>query len=360
MSIDVESIHEDMLMGIPDNYQKTQGFPAYDFTRAFAIACGALSDDISLAETHLDIYNLSGSDLDTYIYQHRGLVRKKGDKATAVIEILSGSGTINEGDLFTTKSNIVFTATATQTVTDGDTITVVAVETGTSSNVAANTIVQMPTTIPGLTSFTNPDPATGGTDDETDSAYTERYLNDLRYPSNGSNAQSYINWATSVDGVGRAKCFPLASGVNTVEVCVTGTDMGVPSQTVVDSVQAYIDPNENGDGSGTAPIGAICTVTGATAKTIDISATLILAQGYDVETVREAVEAAIADYFESISFLRLSDGSYQNYASYAKVGEAIMDTDGVLDYSGLTLNGGVASISLTDREVPVVGTVTLT
>ena len=360
MSIDIESIHEDMLMGIPDNYQKTQGFPAYDFTRAFALACAALSDDISLAETHLDIYNLSGGDLDKYIYQHRGLTRKSGGKATAVLEILSGSGTIAEGDLFTTESNIVFSSLETKAVSDGDTVLVEAVESGTNGNVAANTIVQMPTTIVGISSFTNPDPATGGTDDETDDAYRERYFDNLRYPANGSNAQSYINWATSIDGVGRAKCFPLAFGANTVEVCITGADMGVPSQAVIDAVQEYIDPEPHGTGAGEAPIGSFCTVTPAVAKTINISAVLSIADGFDVETVKENIADAIAEYFASIAFLRLAGGKYQNYASYAKVGECIMETEGVLDYSNLTLNGNVSSVTLDDRDVPVVGMVTLT
>ena len=38
MSLELEQIHEDMLNAIHDRYQKTLGFPAYDFTRAFALA----------------------------------------------------------------------------------------------------------------------------------------------------------------------------------------------------------------------------------------------------------------------------------------------------------------------------------
>lgn len=360
MSIDIEGIHGDMLMGISSEYQKTPGFPAYDFTRAFAFACASLSEDIDDAVEHLDVYNLSGEDLDKYIYQHRGLVRKSGVKATATIEIVAGSGTINEGDLFATKSGIVFEATETVTVEDGDTVEVQCTTTGTTGNVAADTITQVPVTIAGISSFTNPSPATGGTDDETDADYLERFLDNLQYPDNGCNAQAYINWATSVDGVGRAKCFPLANGDNTVEICVTGTDMGVPSQTVVDAVQEYIDPNENGDGVGKAPVGAVCTATGATAKNINISATLTIADGFVAADVRTAVTAAFAAYLKDISFKRTSIDSYQTYVSYAKIGECIMTTDGVLDYSGLTVNSGTSSVQLTDREVPVLGTVTLT
>ena len=42
MTSDVNKIHSDMLENISNDYQKTQGFPTYDLTRAFAITCLAL------------------------------------------------------------------------------------------------------------------------------------------------------------------------------------------------------------------------------------------------------------------------------------------------------------------------------
>lgn len=360
MSIDIESIHGDMLMGLSDEYQKSPGYPAYDFTRAFAFACASLGDDIDMAESHLDIYNLTGEELETFVYQHRGLSRKEGNKATATIEIVYGSGTVTEGDLFATKSGVVFASTETKTVEDGDTFEVEAVEAGTNGNVAANTITQVPSTIPGINSFTNTEPASGGTPDESDSDLLARFLDNLQYPDNGSNAQAYINWATSVDGVGRAKCFPLEGGPGTVTVCITGTDMGAPTQDIIDAVQDYIDPGASGTGEGRAPVGAACTVTGATAVSINISATLVIASGYVAADVKAAVEAAFGVYLKDIAFKRIDINTYQTYVSYAKIGECIMDTDGVLDYSSLTVNSGTASVQLEDDEVPVLGTVTLT
>ena len=54
-----------MLNAISDRYQKTTGFPAYDFTRAFALAVLSLDGDIELAEANLDVDNLTGVALDT-------------------------------------------------------------------------------------------------------------------------------------------------------------------------------------------------------------------------------------------------------------------------------------------------------
>lgn len=73
MALDLAEIHQQMLDGISERYQKTTGFPAYDFTRAFAIAVLSLDSDIAVAEEKLDLENLSGTELDTFIRQHRGL-----------------------------------------------------------------------------------------------------------------------------------------------------------------------------------------------------------------------------------------------------------------------------------------------
>ena len=59
MALDLAEIHQQMLDGIGERYQKTTGFPAYDFTRAFAIAVLSLDSDIAVAEEKLDLENLS-------------------------------------------------------------------------------------------------------------------------------------------------------------------------------------------------------------------------------------------------------------------------------------------------------------
>ena len=45
---DVETIHQEMLAELSDSYQKTPGFPAFDFLRAFALAAASLAGDWQL------------------------------------------------------------------------------------------------------------------------------------------------------------------------------------------------------------------------------------------------------------------------------------------------------------------------
>ncbi len=355
MSLELEQIHEDMLNAINDRYQKTLGFPAYDFTRAFALAVLSLDGDVEVAERRLNVENLTGQELDLFIFQHRGLSRRYATYATATLRVVAGSGAILAGALFSTASGVEFYATTDGTYTEGDTFPVRAYLAGESGNVEAGTITYMPVAISGIGAVTNDAPATGGYDEESDEELRERYYDDLRNPNNGGNQQAYIAWALSVPGVGRVRIFPQALGDNTVEVCIVDTSMEPADSSLIDQVQELIDPNKNGDGAGEAPIGAVCTVTTATTVTIAVQATVVLAEEGTLETVKAAVAANLTEYLQEIAFAKGT-----TYVSYAQLSSVVSATEGVLDQSGLQVNGGSANIPLTDRQVPVLGEVVLT
>ena len=355
MSLDLEAVHSEMLAAIDDRYQKTPGFPAWDFTRAFALAVVSLSEDVETAEAHLNLENLTGAELDTWIQQHRGLERKYATYAGATLRIVSGSGTISieAGDLFATESGVEFQAVSDGDYEVGDTFTVRAAVGGVSGNVAAGTITKMPVTIAGLAAVTNDAAAAGGYDAESDDDYRVRYYDDLANPNNGANKAAYIAWATAVPGVGRAKCFAAAGGAGTVEVCILDADMAPAGAALIAAVQAVIDPNGNGDGSGTAPIGAVCTVTTGTSLAVNVTARLTLADGATLAAAKASIEAAAAEYLRSIAFL-------QGYVSYGQIGQCVATADGVLDYADLRLAGSTANLPVGDRQTPVLGTTTFT
>ena len=346
----IDEIHAAMLAEIPDTYKKQPGYPAWDFTRAFAVAVQSLGVDVEAVAARQDVANLTGADLDRYIEQHRGIERKYGDFATAVLTVVTGNGNIYAGDLFSTANGIQFVATDDQSVVVGDTFEVLAVEAGATGNVPENTIVYMPITLDGVTAVTNAEAAHGGADAETDLEYLDRFLYDLQNPANGANQASYISWATDLPGVGRAKVFPQAQGLNTLELCITSSAMGAPAQSVVDAVQEAIDPNENGDGAGLAPLGARCTVTGCTEKTINISMTLTVEGGYTKSAVLDTVRENLTTYLRGVAFT-------SEYVSYAQLSNVIHDTTGVYDFEGLLINSGTVNVALGDREVPTLGTV---
>lgn len=115
------------------------------------------------------------------------------------------------------------------------------------------TITYMPVTIAGIGAVTNDGAASGGYDAETDDAFRARYYDDLQNPNNGSNQQAYIQWALSVAGVGRVKIFPQALGPTPWRSVLWTSTWSRRESRWLQQVQAIIDPNGNGDGSGEAP-----------------------------------------------------------------------------------------------------------
>ena len=98
------------------------------------------------------------------------------------------------------------------------------------------------------------------------------------------------------------KVFPVWNGGGTVKIVFVNSDWGVPSSTLVDTVQTAVDPSRNqGEGVGIAPIGHVVTVVGVTGTAISVSFKLTFATGYAWDTVKTAVTKAIQDYFVALA-----------------------------------------------------------
>nr|WP_306220687.1 baseplate J/gp47 family protein [Cohnella sp. WQ 127256] len=302
-------------------------------------------------EKLLDVDNLTGTLLDTYIYQRKGIKRIQATYAIGQLNV-TGNGIINQGDLFETVSGIQFMANETKTITGTGTINIKAVVAGTNGNVPSNRIVQMPVTLSGITVVINSQPTHDGYVQETDNNLRERYYIAIRTPATSGNLNHYYLWAKEVPGVGGVKVFPLERGANTVEVVIIDQNELPASQTLIDSVQEYIDPNSEGLGYGQAPIGAYCYVIPAIGLSLDLSVTVTKDTGYTDAQIKSNIESSIDSYLDSIAFV-------QSYVSYAAIGNAIYGADGVIDYSALTINGGISNINVGAKEVAVLGVVTV-
>ncbi|GBG11333.1 baseplate J protein [Paenibacillus agaridevorans] len=176
-----------------------------------------------------------------------------------------------------------------------------------------------------------------GEDDESDEALRARYLHRVRNPSSGGNAADYRDWAMSVAGVGGAKVYPLWDGPGTVKVVIVDSDKRPASPTLVAETAGQIETKR--------PIGAAVTVVSASAAPITVTSTVVLAAGYTLQAVTDAFAAALETHFRSIAFSA-------SYVSIAGIGVLLLSVPGVLDYTGLTLNGGTGNVALDDEEIP--------
>lgn len=351
-STSVDRVHEELLDNISDSYQKTEGFPTWDLLRAAAFGIKRLWDKIFKIEYLQDVDNLTGTDLERFIYQRKGLSRKAATFATGSITVLAGEGSITKGNVFSTASGIEFIALETKEVKAGDTVFIQAIVAGDKGNVAADTIVEMPVTIAGIAKITNTEPTVDGYDPEDDNSLRERYYEALREPATSGNVAHYRRWAREVEGVGKAKIYPLWQGDNTVQVVIVDDNGLVPSEDTVTRCQNYIDPDKAGLGLGQAPIGAYCTVTPALALPINVSATLVLDNTVPLEVIKTEIISSITKYLAGIAL-------ETEYISPAKIGNIILGTEGVVDYDNLLVNETTNRVDVPEKSVAILGSVVL-
>lgn len=220
-------------------------------------------------------------------------------------------------------------------------------------------------TIDGLTAASVGAMIEAGVDEQDDEDYRARIQERISGPAENGNKQHYKTWCESVSGVGHAKIIPLWAGPNTVKGIIYDTN-GLPaSAEIVAAVQSYVDPDDDGDGigdglgEGAAEIGAHFTAVAPSGLPVDVSATVTLAEGYDLETATESVREAVAEYLKDVA-IEYSGSTTSPIIRYNAIGSLIIDAEGILDYSNLLLNGDTANIQPGNDEVCVTGTLTLT
>lgn len=352
----ISEIENEMLANISDDYIKEVGTFTRDMTKSFAIESYRLEKKLEEYYKKLDIYNLSGDELTKFVKQRKGVIRKEANKAKGVLTV-EGNGTIVVGNIFETESGIRYVATEQVTISGSGIVKIEAVIAGINGNVGANSITLIPITIQGISKVTNKTQLTDGYDEETDDSLRERYLIEIQKPATSGNMYHYMQWGREVVGVGDVRVFPLWQGNNTVQMVVIDDNKVVANEELINRVQNYVDPKGNnnetwGTGAGQAPIGAYCTVSSATAKTVNINSTLILKDGYNLDELKPLIEIEIKEYLKNIAFKR-------DTVSYAILSSWILNVEGVQEWTSFTINGLQENVNIGVKEVPVLGSVTL-
>ena len=188
------------------------------------------------------------------------------------------------------------------------------------------------------------DKNTAGVEEETDDALRGRIYDVIRKPSTSGNRYDYYNWAMECEGVGAAKVFPLAGGPGTVKVIIADANMSAAGTGLLKMVREHIEELR--------PIGADVTVASVVEKAVNVSAGIKLQAGMNLGVVQNAFQVALTDYLHR-------EALDVSYVSLARVGNLLLGTKGVEDYSGLLLNGVSGNMALTEEEIAVTGTVTL-
>ena len=240
-----------------------------------------------------------------------------------------------------------------------------------------------------------------GEDEEDTEVFRQRYFDSFNEQSFGGNRADYLAKVRSIDGVGDAKVTRVWNGDirpadmipsatvqawieanldtlpeavkswlqpvydaaknkkltvgGTVHVTITDSDdYGEASQTLVNSVQETLDPEENaGEGYGLAPIGHVVKVASAEPVQMFITTTVTFEEGYNWSNTNTAIQDAVNAYL-----LELRQGWADSTTIIVRISQVetrILGVKGVLDISNTTINGKAINMTLTQYEIPVLG-----
>lgn len=335
---------------VSSGMDSSEGSFIHDVLSPAALEMAQLYANLDLVLVFSFAQTTHGQYLDYRAGEH-GLVRKAATYATGTLNVSGSQGiVIAQGQVFVTDGGIEFETTTGASIPEAGSVLIPirAKAPGITGNVPSATIKKAQAAIPGVTSITNEIPTSGGVDEENDEALLNRLLEKVRYPVTSGNAYHYLQWAKEVVGVGDAKVFPLWNGAGSVKVVIIDSENGPADPELVADTAAYIE--------SVMPIGSALTVESALALDIDIAAAVSLAEGYTLEQVTTSLTELAANYLKEIALK-------QDYISYAKIGSILLETPGILDYSGLTVNEGAENIpvdlSAGNCQVAVVGAVTL-
>lgn len=287
----------------------------------------------------------------TFLDQHaqlRGLSRRAAARAVGRIRFsLDRAGQsdliIPAGTVCMTAGQARFETTESATLTAG-TLSVEAearaVEAGAGGNVAAGTILSMAVAPVGVSRCGNPEPFTGGMDEEEDESLRKRVLETYRRLANGANAAYYEKEAlafspdvAAVTVVGRSR------GIGTVDV-VPAVWKGVPEESLLQEMQAFFEERRE--------IAVDVKVVAPTEKTIPVTVELEPELGQDYPVVAGRVEAVLKDWFNGE---RLGESILR-----VKLGDLVYGVEGVANY---VLTAPETDVTVEATELPRLGLLTI-
>ncbi len=387
-----KEIHRRMLDSLPQGIDKSEGNIPWDFTRPPALEKAEMVE-FTLNETVKLMFPQwsYGKWLDLH-GEKVNCIRRAANRASGALSVTGTKGTvIPVGYQFATPaeltSSVLFEAIESVSL-DGEPdskgqvtrqVPIRALDGGLTGNVAEDAVKLMVKPMSGIAYVTNPEAITGGAEAESDADYLIRILDAMR---NGSSmtgcVADYIRWGKEVpavgqvivdpewpdpglpeqfhylDRLGRERC---AGAVRLIIV----DSSGLPAnKQILDAVYIHIAGDGPEDIKRLMPIGAHLTVIAPEGLTVNIAAEVQLEEGADVEAVKERFRKNLAGYWLTVGQEAVDDEiGHLGYIRWVQVGAVLAKTLGIIDYTGLTVNGGTVNIPVEHVQYPVTGEVEL-
>ncbi|WP_334077987.1 baseplate J/gp47 family protein [Paenibacillus sanfengchensis] len=341
-----EAILDRMRNASPEGIDTRQGSITYDLLSPAAI---------ELAHAYIALENVlkfgfAGPEQPSGYLDLRaaemGITRRPSEKAAGEIVFKGDDNTVvPKGTSVSTDEEeaIVFVTTEAGVIDQGTAkVKAEAAVGGVRGNVDAGRIKLMLGNLTGVVSVTNPEEFKNGAERESDESLLGRYYDRVRRPATSGNAWHYRQWALEVSGVGDVKVFPTWKGGGTVKLSILSEDKREPNDEIIGKVQDAVDERR--------PVGADVTVSGAEEVKINVSASLKLASGADLEGIKTLFGKKLEHFLAGIAFKTTT-------VSYNQIFGLLLDIAQVEDFQELKINGEKGNYKIKEDQVAVAGAV---
>lgn len=283
-----------------------------------------------------------------YLVRHaalRGLTPKNATVATGSIRVSGTAGAVVPAGTQGQIAGVLYATTLDATLdnTGAATISAQADQSGSAGNQASGTIIMLLSPPAGVSAQASINAMTGGADDETPADLLARLLFEIRRPPAGGNKYDFQRWAMEVDGVSQAYVYPKRRGIGTVDVVITSAGT-LPSQAILDAVQAHVDDKRNATGKDFLALAP-------TLLSYDVTVQVKLA-GITLSDATAQIQQALSDYDAGVA---PGDAVYKS-----RVEAIISDIQGVTDRAVSIPSANVVPVvDATKVEWARLGTVTV-
>lgn len=353
-----EEIHQRMMNALPKDIDDMPGGFPWDFTFPTALVASQLLN-FQLPRTLMLMYPQYawGEWLDLHGVQ-AGVYRKTAGKAAGKIKIEGEAGTvIPEGFVVCTEATADAPSLAYRTEEEaliGEEghveIPILAEAAGTAHNVRSGTIRLSLKSWKGITGIENPEPVTGGTEQETDEAYRTRILEafagkDVSYIGNDTD---YIRWAKEVTGIGDCIVIPAWNGPGTVKLVLIDSNGAPANEHLLQEVYEHIV--SPADRSKRLLPTACADLTVTAASTVQVT---YQCHGlkFDRTTDLEQIKKDFCELLKPV----YTEAKQEGILRYNQVRPVVTDIPGVEDFDTFLMQGAMENIVLSKEEYPETG-----
>lgn len=284
--------------------------------------------------------------IDRQALWRAGLTRTTAVAATGSVTFTGTNGAvIPAGTQLQTADGALYTTDAEATIAAGTaTAAITAAVAGVAGNQVAGVALSLFSPIASVNSqaLVAAGGLTGGADAETDARLLERLRDALQRPAQGGSLQNYVSWALAAHpSVTDAWVDENAMGYGTATVRIMtygATANGIPTQTVLDAVLAYIDARRPAGLKGLYVVAPLADALNFTISGLNPS----------TQAVKDAIQVELADLLR-----REAEPGGTIYLSHIR--EAISLAADEVDH---VLTAPAADVVSAAGHIPVMGVIT--